>query len=276
MSRGPQNEIPDISDPKPSRNVKISACEAEIPTYETEYANLNIHPMENPIIYSNLPHVVMDDPMSVFKHFLRESDYVEFAQNTNINASVFNARETSKSTPKRKGRSWKETNAAEMKVYVGILLYMGVHPIGSVKRVAYWNTSRGSPRHPAVQEAMGCTRFYQLCRYFKASNLFDEVSLDMHAQDWWKKVNPLVTNFRNRSREALIPGRDVAIDELLIEAKGRSKHTLQIPSKAAGKGYKVYALCTLGYLYDFVFTSRTEKIAEVGEVKNERQTSTMV
>jgi hypothetical protein len=65
MSRGLQNEIPDISDPKPSRNVKISTCEAEIPTYETEYANLNIHFMENPIIHSNLPHVVMDDFMSV-------------------------------------------------------------------------------------------------------------------------------------------------------------------------------------------------------------------
>jgi hypothetical protein len=32
----------------------------------------------------------------------------------------------------------------------------------------------------------------------------------------------------------------------------------------------------LGYLYDFVFTSRTEKIAEIAEVRGVRQTSTMV
>jgi hypothetical protein len=76
--------------------------------------------------------------------------------------------------------------------------------------------------------------------------------------------------------EAIQPGRDIAIDEHLIKCLGRSKHTLQIPSKAAGKGYKVYMTSVIGYLYDFVFTSRTEKIAEVPMKKNERQTSTMV
>jgi hypothetical protein len=98
----------------------------------------------------------------------------------------------------------------------------------------------------------------------------------MQVKDWWKKVDPLVTRFRDRAKEALTPGRDVAIDEILVEVKGRSKHTLQIPSKAAGRGYKVYALCTHGYLYDFVFTSRIQKIAEVGEEKDVRQTFTMV
>jgi hypothetical protein len=76
--------------------------------------------------------------------------------------------------------------------------------------------------------------------------------------------------------EAIQPGRDIAIDEHLIECKGRSKYILQIPSKAAGKGYKAYMACTIGYLYNFVFISRTEKIAQVLMKKNERQTFTMV
>jgi hypothetical protein len=76
--------------------------------------------------------------------------------------------------------------------------------------------------------------------------------------------------------EAIQPWRDIAIDEQLIECYGRLKHILQIPSKAASKGYKVYAACIIGYMYNFVFTSRTEKIAEVPLIKNERQISTMV
>jgi hypothetical protein len=76
--------------------------------------------------------------------------------------------------------------------------------------------------------------------------------------------------------KAFTPERDITIDKLLIEAKGRSQHTLQIPFKAAGKGYKVYALCSLNYLYNFVFTSRTQKIAEVPVKKGVRHISTII
>jgi hypothetical protein len=75
--------------------------------------------------------------------------------------------------------------------------------------------------------------------------------------------------------EAIQSGRDITINEHLIKCNGRSKHTLQIPTKAAGKGYKAYMTYTISYLYNFVFISRTEKIAEVLK-KNERQISTMV
>jgi hypothetical protein len=35
-------------------------------------------------------------------------------------------------------------------------------------------------------------------------------------------------------------------------------------------------VCVIGYLYNFVFTSRTEKIAQVPIKKNKRQISTMI
>jgi hypothetical protein len=38
----------------------------------------------------------------------------------------------------------------------------------------------------------------------------------------------------------------------------------------------VYALCVISYLYDFVFISRTQKIAEVSDKKGVRQIFTMV
>jgi hypothetical protein len=134
MSRNTETEIPNIPDPKPIRKRKIETCETSIPTYETGYAKLHI-PVS--FSHSNLSTAVMKSPVTVFKHFLRNSDYAEFAHNTNINASTSNAREHAKSTPKGNGREWKETNAAEMKVFIGILLYMGIHPVGSVKRAAY-------------------------------------------------------------------------------------------------------------------------------------------
>src|SRR5450755_3557861 len=100
--------------------------------------------------------------------------------------------------------------------------------------------------------------------------------MDMKGENWFRKVNPFFTRFRKRAHETLVPGKDVTIDKLLVQAEGRSLHTFQILNKATGKGYKVYALCVFGYFFDFVFTSRTEKIAEVEEIKEKRLTITMI
>jgi hypothetical protein len=55
-----------------------------------------------------------------------------------------------------------------------------VYPVGSNKRNAYWNINRKASLHPTVLEApIDCTRFYQICRYFKVLNLCEEDSLDM-------------------------------------------------------------------------------------------------
>jgi len=76
---------------------------------------------------------------------------------------------------------------------------------------------------------MGCVRWHQIQRYFKPSNVDEEDSLDMKGKDWWRKVDPLVTNFHDRSKKHFVPGRDVAVDELLLPCKGRSKHTFRYP-----------------------------------------------
>jgi hypothetical protein len=76
--------------------------------------------------------------------------------------------------------------------------------------------------------------------------------------------------------EAIQSGRDIALNEILIKYYGRFKHILQILSKAAGKGYKAYACCFISYMWNFVFISRTEKIAEVPRAKNVWQISTMI
>ena len=43
--------------------------------------------------------------------------------------------------------------------------------------------------------------------------------------DWWKKLEPLATGFREASLEYYEPGSIISIDEQLIKFKGRSRHT---------------------------------------------------
>jgi hypothetical protein len=103
---------------------------------------------------------VTNDPIKTLKYWLRDSDYADFAQFTNINVSVFNARAISKAITKRNSRGWKETNGPEMKMFIGIIMYMGVHPIGSTECAGYWNRSRKTLWYLVIFETMGCIRFY--------------------------------------------------------------------------------------------------------------------
>jgi hypothetical protein len=181
MTRKPDFEIADVPDPKLTRGINRKKIEREIPTYEEEYAKLNINTLSVSNPKSNLPVDVTNSPMKTLRHWLRDSDYADFAQYTNINASASNAR--AKTIFKRKGRPWKETNGAEMKVFVGILLYMGVYPIGSVDCSAYWDRGIKIPWHPVVFNVMGFNRFCQITRYFKALNAYEETFQDMQGED---------------------------------------------------------------------------------------------
>lgn len=66
---------------------------------------------------------------------------------------------------------------------------------------------------------MGVTRFKQSKRYLKVSNIEEvkEEEMEMQSKDWRRKVDPLVTGFRSRCKQHVRVGRDVSIDEFLIQ-----------------------------------------------------------
>jgi hypothetical protein len=44
---------------------------------------------------------------------------------------------------------------------------------------------------------------------------------------------------------------------MMVPFSGRSQHTLKMKNKPISEGFKVWALCDHGYLWDFLFYSRT-------------------
>ena len=107
-----------------------------------------------------------------------------------------------------------------------------------------------------IQQALSLRRFKQIKRFLKLNNRRMEPSCMGKGADWWKKLEPLATGFREASLEYYKPGSIISIDEQLIKFKDRSRHTLQITSKQAGKGIKVYSLCQDKYLISFLFASK--------------------
>ena len=76
-------------------------------------------------------------------------------------------------------------------------------------------------------------------------------------------MEPLVSIFRENCKSYIIPGSNVAVDEIMIRFHGRSKHTTKMPNKPISKGYKIWALCEQGYLYNFIHYSRLWKTVEL-------------
>ena len=157
--------------------------------------------------------------------------------------------------------TWKDTTAEEIGAYLGTRLLMGVHPTtGSVRQ--YWDKSEDEPIFP-LSRYISKHRYEQLTRYFKINHLKEQLK----DNDWWKKVDPIASDFVRTATAIYRPRSILSIDEELIMAKGRTKYTLQIPSKAAEKGYKIYSLCDHGYLLDFLFSSKTAKISDLEDLK---------
>jgi Transposase IS4 len=134
---------------------------------------------------------------------------------------------------------------------------------GASKLVENWSCSEDSPLFP-LRNHISLVRFQQISRYLKI-NAPGEANNSLSDEEFWHKVDPLVSSFRQRCRANLQPGSIFAIDEQLRCNKGRWKHALQISSKADSKGVKIYSLCIGYYCFDFIFASKVVTVPEAGK-----------
>jgi hypothetical protein len=212
------------------------------------------------------PEVLLDDPfnlrdpLSVWRKFISQEDLEYIASHTNSNAHAAIASQASQRAPGklRKRRRWKKVTATEIGGYFGALFVLGTQ--GAASLVDNWNTSRDSPLYP-IRAYISLNRFQQLSRYLKI-NRPGKTNDNLKDEEFWHKVDPLVTSFRERCRVNLRPGNCFSIDEQLRRNQGRWKHALQISSKAESKGVKIYSICEGYYCFDFIFASKVVSVPE--------------
>ena len=101
---------------------------------------------------------------------------------------------------------------------------------------------------------MSLNRWQNIKSHLKISN--PETDPPDSNNDFLAKVRDLLDCFRAACRRWIRPGRDVSVDEQLIQCKARCRHTMNIAAKAAGVGFKIYSLCVDNYLYNFRFASK--------------------
>lgn len=250
--RGIEIEVPDQSDVIPAKIAKekkpsVQKIIDDLPPCSEKYVPMNIS------FRPPRPHHVLREkthtPFSLFSLFFSSSLLQMIAEHTNIQADLKRSQADDPQGP------WSPARGAEIGAFFGILLYMGYARMPRVED--YWATNLTYAFHHMIISCMGRIRWQQIKRYLKISHPIEvDQNLNTRGADWWKKLEPLATEFRNASKKYWVPGSHVSVDEQLIGFKGRCMHAMQLACKAAGVGFKIYSICQENYLIDFLFTSK--------------------
>lgn len=242
----------------------VAREELQLPS-PPEFEDIFRHQKEKHSAQSNLPQAVRLDsqmsPLSVFSLFFTEATFSELARNTNSYANSKEAGDVEGS------RHWEVTTPDELRIFFGIITYMGVFKSPSVKD--YWSTNPEYPQH-TITDFMSLTRFQQLKRFFHIS------PPDTPDEPWFSKVQPLSDNLASLYTRYYVPSTNVSIDKMIVRFSGRSGHTVRMKGKPTPEGYKILALCDAGYTYSFLYTSRIKSIVGIKKIKQLTLTSSAV
>ncbi|XP_029054531.2 piggyBac transposable element-derived protein 4-like [Osmia bicornis bicornis] len=136
---------------------------------------------------------------------------------------------------------WKPTNSEEIKIFLGLLLWMG---LVQVPLTTYWSTD-SLYNFPFPRSKMSRNRFELLL-----SNLHFANNVAIQCNNRLGKVLPLVEILTNNYQQIFLPGSEIVVDETLVPWRGRLIFRQYIPTKSHKYGIKLFKLCsTEGYTW---------------------------
>ena len=169
-------------------------------------------------------------PIHYFELFWGLEVWDLLVQNTNAYAQYKEARE--KENNSSKIRWWKATTIYEMRIFIALLIYIGI--IGTSNIKSFWD--KGSITSHKPMKFMTFYRFEQIKRYFHVS---PPPSTRIPSSQWHLKLEPLASMLRTKFQTYVILGQNVSFDEMMVPFSSRSMHTLKMPNKPIKEGFKL-------------------------------------
>lgn len=138
---------------------------------------------------------------------------------------------------------WSPTTRCEMKKFLGIICYMGLVKMPSIRH--YWS-KKPLFQINGISQAMSRNRFELLLKMWHFSN-----NDECPEGDRLYKIQPLLDMIIENCQKLYTPGRVFCIDETLIPFRGRLLMKQYIPQKTHKYGIKMFKLCcNRGYTWN--------------------------
>ena len=156
-------------------------------------------------------------------------------QETNRYASQFIAGKNL--TPSSRANTWKPTNKDELKVFLGLVLLTGL--IDKKRGLASYWSKEELIATPFFNKCMSRNRF-QLLTAFLHFN--DNEKMPENCDDKLYKIRPMYSLMVSRWRELYSLGEHIAIDEGMLQWRGRLSFKVYMKNKPVKYGIKSYIL----------------------------------
>jgi hypothetical protein len=140
------------------------------------------------------------------------------------------ASSSSADSPPSPGWCWKDTTMVDIKIFLGILIYMGIHRSPRVDLCWWQDIQRGplqSPRH-----YMTLKRFEQIKRFLHVSRSEADIANKFQPRDkrWWYNLELLASSWERAAQRYYQLGSNLSIDESMIRCSSHSSHTIKMPT----------------------------------------------
>ncbi|CAG8728662.1 2479_t:CDS:2, partial [Cetraspora pellucida] len=145
------------------------------------------------------------------------------------------------------GRQWLDLSHKELIIWIALVIYQGLYRLPSLDQ--YWNEDEKLPLHH-ISKQMSLKCFEIIKRFLHISSPAATIN------NYFEKLEPLLSHIRNVSKQLYVPNSNVSVDEMVIRFSGRSIHIIRIKNKPTPEGFKILSLCESGYTYTFLLTSR--------------------
>lgn len=155
-------------------------------------------------------------------------------------------------------RHWQDTNASEIRAFIGVLIAAGLHSLPEIRMC--WSSDPLFRIQP-VADVMSRSRFMKLLGNLHVADN-SQAPGRLHPDfDKLYKIRPLLTFMNDKFACSAVQSSSQSIDESMILFKGRSSIRQYMPMKPIKRGYKVWVRCDsrTGFVYQLqLYTGKEE------------------
>lgn len=130
-----------------------------------------------------------------------------------------------------------ETDAEEIKAYLGFAILMGINKLPDL--YDYWSTNEVFHYYP-IASRIPRKRFLEISRFLHFANNDNIIARGEPGYDRLAKIRPVIEMVRESFLASYNPHRENSIDEAMIKFKGRSTLKQYLPKKPVKRGFKVW------------------------------------
>ena len=187
------------------------------PINEVSYTPFQIEQLQSAkaLLPSTFP--IQPHPYDYFTLFLTNNLLRTITTNTNRYANIHRIQVADEGM-----REWSDLLVEELYVFIGVIIYMGVHKEPQIEM--YWNTDFNKGPLHSIPKHISLRRFEQIKRYCHISCPESDERNGYHLPSnkvWWYKVEPLASALQASFQRYYSPSSEVSIDELMVRCFGR-------------------------------------------------------